>query len=106
MEIIFRKYFAGVKMRGHFDDTFFDSINEVFICLVTSAMRHSVKAWTTGVYIEPGRNANFKYETTASKYHTSDAREPKSDEFRNIEKIPRNLGSTRTPNPEAIAVHD
>jgi len=26
-EIIFCKYFARVKMRGHFDDTFFDSIN-------------------------------------------------------------------------------
>jgi hypothetical protein len=71
-------------MRGHFDDTFFDSINEVFICLVTSAMRHCLKAWTTGVYVEPGRNADFKYETTASKCHKSDVGEPKSDEFRNI----------------------
>jgi len=93
-------------MRGYFDDTFFDSINEVFICLVTSAMRHCLKSWTTGVYVEPGRNADFKYETTASKYHTSDVGEPKSDEFRNIQKVPRNVGCTRPLNPETIAIHD
>jgi len=93
-------------MRGYFDHTFFDSINEVFVCLVTSAMRHCLKAWITGFYVEPGRNADIKYEATASKYHTSNTREPKSDEFRNKQKIPRNLGCTCTPNPEAIAVHD
>jgi len=93
-------------MRGHFDDTFFDSINEVFICLVTSAMRHCLKAWTTGVYVEPGRNADFKYETTASKYHTSDVGEPKSDEFRNLQKFPCNVGCTCPTNPKTIAVHD
>jgi hypothetical protein len=92
-------------MRGHFDDNFFDSINEVFICLVCSAMRHCLKAWTTGVYAEPGRNADFKYETTASKCHTSDVAESKVDEFRNIQKIPRNVGCTRPPNPAAIAVN-
>jgi len=93
-------------MRGHFDNSFFDSIDEVFICLVTSAMCHCLKAWTTGVYIEPERNADFKYETTASKYHTSDVGEPKSDEFRNIQKVPRNVVCTRPSNPETIAVHD
>ena len=67
MEIIFPKYFDEVKMRCNFDDIFFDSINEVFICLVTSAMRHCLKAWTTGVYVDPGKSAEFKYETTASK---------------------------------------
>jgi len=93
-------------MRGHFDDTIFDLINEVVICLVTSTMRHCLKAWTTGVYAQPGRNADFKYETTASKCHTCDVGEPKSDEFRNIQKIPPKVGYTRPSNPEAIAVHD
>ncbi|KAF8444338.1 hypothetical protein BGX38DRAFT_1260974 [Terfezia claveryi] len=51
-EIIFHKYFSNMKMCGNSDDTFFDSINEVFICLVTSAMRHCLKAWTTGVHLE------------------------------------------------------
>lgn len=64
IEIIFRKYFAGRKMRGNTDDTFFESINPVFICLVASALRHCLKAWTTGVYVEP---PDFKYETAKSK---------------------------------------
>jgi hypothetical protein len=63
-ELIFRKYFAGRKMRGNTDDTFFDSINEVFICLVASALRHCLKAWTTGVYVDA---PDFKYETGKSK---------------------------------------
>jgi len=51
-------------MMGHFDDTFFDSINEVFICLVTSAIRYCLQVWATGVYVELGRNADFQNETT------------------------------------------
>ncbi|KAF8433171.1 hypothetical protein BGX38DRAFT_1146201 [Terfezia claveryi] len=67
-EIIFRKYFVTIKMRGNFDATFFDSINEVFICLVASAMRHCLKAWTTGVYVEPPKTEVFKYDTTVTTY--------------------------------------
>ncbi|RPB27431.1 hypothetical protein L211DRAFT_803068 [Terfezia boudieri ATCC MYA-4762] len=62
--IIFRKYLAGIKVEGDFDDTFFDSMNEVFICLVTSAMCHCLKAWSTGVYVEPSKTGEFKYGTT------------------------------------------
>ncbi|KAF8455731.1 hypothetical protein BGX38DRAFT_1257986 [Terfezia claveryi] len=68
-EIIFRKYFSNMKMRGNSDDTFFDSINEVFICLVTSAMRHCLKAWTTGVYVEPPSTGNFRYDTTVTTWN-------------------------------------
>ncbi|KAF8458607.1 hypothetical protein BGX38DRAFT_1264868 [Terfezia claveryi] len=67
-EIIFRKYFSNMKMRGNSDDTFFDSINKVFICLVTSAMHHCLKAWTIGVYIEPPSTGNFRYDTTVTTY--------------------------------------
>ncbi|RPB18856.1 hypothetical protein L211DRAFT_853735 [Terfezia boudieri ATCC MYA-4762] len=70
MEVIFRKYFASVKMRGNFDSSFFDSINEVFICLVACAMRHCLKTWSTGVYVEPAKNADFKYATTVSTWNT------------------------------------
>ena len=63
--IIFGKYFAGNKMRGHTDDRFFDSINEVFFCLVASAIRHVLKAWSTGVFIESTLVNAFKYETAA-----------------------------------------
>ncbi|KAF8415920.1 hypothetical protein EV426DRAFT_706044 [Tirmania nivea] len=68
MEVIFRKYFSRIKMQGNFDNSFFDSINEVFICLVTSAMRHCLKGWTTGVYEEPSKSQEFKYETTIRIY--------------------------------------
>ncbi|RPB23599.1 hypothetical protein L211DRAFT_786559, partial [Terfezia boudieri ATCC MYA-4762] len=43
MEVIFRKYFASVKMWGNFNPSFFDSINKVFICLVACAMHHCLK---------------------------------------------------------------
>ncbi|KAF8420290.1 hypothetical protein BGX38DRAFT_1280236 [Terfezia claveryi] len=55
-------------MRRNSDDTFFDSINEVFICLVTSAMRHCLKAWTTEMYVEPPSTGNFRYDTTVTTY--------------------------------------
>ncbi|KAF8414715.1 hypothetical protein EV426DRAFT_700360 [Tirmania nivea] len=48
--------------------SFFDSINEVFICLVTSAMRHCLKGWTTGIYEERPKSQEFKYETTIRTY--------------------------------------
>ncbi|KAF8442599.1 hypothetical protein BGX38DRAFT_1272203 [Terfezia claveryi] len=48
-EIIFRKYFVTIKMRGNFDATFFDSINEV-------------------VYVEPPKTEVFKYDTTVTTY--------------------------------------
>ena len=67
-EIIFRKYFAGRKMRGNFDNSFFDSINEVFIYLVASAIRHCLKAWVTGVFQETTRPVEFKYETAIRKF--------------------------------------
>ncbi|RPB17874.1 hypothetical protein L211DRAFT_854692, partial [Terfezia boudieri ATCC MYA-4762] len=68
-EIIFRKYFATLKMRGNFDDTFFESINEVFICLVSSAMRHCLKSWATGVYLEPPKTEEFKYDTSVATWN-------------------------------------
>ncbi|KAF8432910.1 hypothetical protein BGX38DRAFT_1276370 [Terfezia claveryi] len=56
-------------MRRNFDETFFDSINEVFICLVTSAMCHCLKSWTTGVYVESPKTGDFKYDTSISTWN-------------------------------------
>ncbi|KAF8415964.1 hypothetical protein BGX38DRAFT_1314649 [Terfezia claveryi] len=67
-EIIFRKYFSTLKQRGNCDESFFDAINEVCICLVTSAMRHCLKAWMTGVYVEPPSATKFKYDSTVTMY--------------------------------------
>lgn len=91
-------------MRGNFDETFFDSINEVFVCLVTSAMRHCLKAWATGVYIEPPKTAEFKYETAASEFSLSDAQRTNTNVNRNFQKISQNLGSTPPQAPETRLV--
>ena len=66
-DLIFRKYFATRKMRRNKDSTFFDSINEVFICLVASVMRHCLKPRRSGVYQEKSRFSGFKYETSLGK---------------------------------------
>ena len=65
---LFRKYFARPKMRGHFDAKFFPLINEVFVCLVASAMRHALKSWKIGVYVEPTKHREIKYETSISMF--------------------------------------
>jgi len=67
-EIIFRKYFAGIKMRGHADEGFFEAINEVFICLVASAIRHCLTFWETGVFIRSSKKMDFKYDTAYRTY--------------------------------------
>ena len=92
-------------MRGNFDDTFFDQINEVFICLVVSAMRHCLKAWRTGVFVE---TQEFKYETTISKliYTTSDVENDSTDTRRHIQEIPSNLGITPSPSSSTTPGYD
>ncbi|RPB18379.1 hypothetical protein L211DRAFT_854186 [Terfezia boudieri ATCC MYA-4762] len=67
-EIIFCKYYVTIKMWGYTDDHFFDSINEVFICLVTSAMCHCLMVWMTGIYVEPSNTESYKYQTTITTY--------------------------------------
>ncbi|KAF8418457.1 hypothetical protein BGX38DRAFT_1280580 [Terfezia claveryi] len=62
----FLQIFLHSQAVGELDESFFDAINEVFICLVTSAMRHCLKAWMTGVYVEPPSVTKFKYDSTVS----------------------------------------
>ncbi|RPB20013.1 hypothetical protein L211DRAFT_852720 [Terfezia boudieri ATCC MYA-4762] len=80
-ENIFRKYLANIKMRGNYDENFFDSINEVFICLVTSAMCHCLKAWTTGIYVEPPNMGDFKYHTTVTTWDAHPMRTTKASKL-------------------------
>ena len=80
-DLIFRKYFAGPpKMRENIGESFFESLNEVFICLVVSAMRHCLKAWRTGIFEQP---SEFKYVTAQSKYQ-SDAESRNANRARYI----------------------
>jgi len=67
MDLILRKYLVGPKMRGNIDESFFESINKVFICLVVTAMRHCLKAWQAGIFEQP---LEFKYQTAHSKYQS------------------------------------
>jgi len=69
-------------------------------------MCQCLEAWATKVYIKPVNYADFMYEMTTIKYHTSVIGESKSDKFRNIEKIPRNMECTCPSRPETIAVYD
>ena len=56
-------------MRWNIDETFFDRINEVFICLVASTIRHCLKSWVTGVYVEPSMNEHITNEKVVSRRH-------------------------------------
>ena len=61
---IFLGNFSGPKKRGNKVRSFFDFLNEVFICLVVTAIQHCLKAWVKGVYVKA---VNFRYETVMSK---------------------------------------
>jgi len=58
--VIYQRYYKGKRKQGHREPDFMNRINRVFICLVASAIRHCLKAWRTGEFVE-GRD--FKYET-------------------------------------------
>ncbi|KAF8460849.1 hypothetical protein BDZ91DRAFT_738420 [Kalaharituber pfeilii] len=54
-------------MRGVVDPEFFDSINDIFICLVCTALYHCLEAWRSGVCIPAGRN-EFKHRTAGEHF--------------------------------------
>ncbi|KAF8414406.1 hypothetical protein BGX38DRAFT_1335379 [Terfezia claveryi] len=66
INIIYQRYFQGLKIKGNRDPGFLERINGVFICFVASAMHHSLKAWKTGD-CNPVMQ-EFKYETTWCTY--------------------------------------
>jgi len=48
-------------MRGSVDKDFKEKINGRFLCLISAAICHTLRAWQTGVYVEP---RDFKRETS------------------------------------------
>ena len=52
-KLLFYKWFRGGKMRGRTDKTFLNRTNYVLICLTTACMYHSLKAWSSGSFIQP-----------------------------------------------------
>ena len=63
--IIYTQYIKTVRRKGNQDPKFLDRIHGAFICLVATAIQHSLKAWKTGVHDEKG--PEFKYETAYCK---------------------------------------
>ena len=58
VELIFMKYFTSKKMKGHkHDDSgvdFQSRINKEFICLVCTVLRHHLKSYEKGYWVNPG----------------------------------------------------
>ena len=63
--IIYAQYFKTIKRKGNQDPKFLDRVNGAFICLVATAIWHSLKAWKTGGLNDKG--PEFKYETAYCK---------------------------------------
>lgn len=59
-EAILGKYFVGTKMRGIAEPDFLGRINGTMICLTRAILCHTLRAWQTGVYKDPG---DFKPES-------------------------------------------
>lgn len=50
---MYYKYFDGVRMRGVKDPEFLERITPTFICLISTAIWHGIRAWSTGTYVKP-----------------------------------------------------
>ena len=66
VNIIYTQYFKTVKRKGNQDPKFLDRVNGAFICLVATAIRHSLKAWRTGD-LDNDKGPEFKYEIAYCK---------------------------------------
>ncbi|KAI5836688.1 hypothetical protein DFP73DRAFT_532541 [Morchella snyderi] len=53
IDILYYKYFDGVRMRGVKDPEFLERITPTFICLISTAIWHGIRAWSTGTYVKP-----------------------------------------------------
>ncbi|KAI5842382.1 hypothetical protein DFP73DRAFT_527797 [Morchella snyderi] len=53
IDILYYKYFDGVRMRGVKDPKFLERITPTFICLISTAIWHGIRAWSTGTYVKP-----------------------------------------------------
>jgi hypothetical protein len=59
-DVIYGKYFEGKRMSGSVDPEFISSIGGPFICFTLTVLCHTLRAWRTGIYIDP---PDFKYDT-------------------------------------------
>jgi hypothetical protein len=52
-------------MRGSIDREFMSMINGTLVCLASAIICHTLRAWQTGVYLEP---KDFKRETSLGMF--------------------------------------
>ncbi|KAH0602464.1 uncharacterized protein H6S33_008803 [Morchella sextelata] len=53
VDILYFKYFDGVRMRGVRDPEFLERITPTPICLISTAIWHGIRVWSTGTYVKP-----------------------------------------------------
>ncbi|KAI5842200.1 hypothetical protein DFP73DRAFT_528150 [Morchella snyderi] len=53
IETLYYKYFDGVRMREVKDPEFPVRNTPTFICLISTAIWHGIRAWLTGTYVKP-----------------------------------------------------
>jgi hypothetical protein len=57
-------------MRGNADPTFMDRMNGVVICLTTTCLYYALKAWSTGIFVQP---ADFTMATAGGEIEIRDS---------------------------------
>ena len=65
VNIIYAQYFKTIKRKSNQDTKFLDRVNGAFICLVATAIWHSLKAWNIGTLNDKG--PKFQYEIAYCK---------------------------------------
>ncbi|KAI5850456.1 hypothetical protein DFP73DRAFT_591318 [Morchella snyderi] len=94
IDMLYYKYFDGVRMRGVKDPEFLERITPTFICLISTAIWHGIRAWSTGTYVKPdhfqSQNENVVIETFNRMSNTWKGRSRQNQEA-TLEVIKDNL---------------
>ncbi|KAI5837498.1 hypothetical protein DFP73DRAFT_601070 [Morchella snyderi] len=53
IDILYYKYFDGVRMQAVKDPELLERMTPTFICLISTAIWHGIQAWSTGIYVKP-----------------------------------------------------
>jgi hypothetical protein len=64
-QFVFQRFYAGTRMRGSRDPTFFNKMNGVFLCLITTVIRHGLCAWQEG---DLDKVENFDSNSSGGSY--------------------------------------
>ena len=80
--LFFLIYLQGLKRKGTREPDFLAKINGVFICLVTTVIRHCLKEWAMGECAV--KVTNFKYETAGGRLAKKSLFQKKTNSIRHI----------------------